>query len=96
MLPELVAAKANFLGTASEIEFRWNSVPGANSYNVWLRKVPGVPVAIANTSGAAATVKVEPGTYEWFVEALIGGCPPIKSEAASLTFGRPRRRTASH
>ena len=67
-------------------KFRWTAVAGATSYNVWLRNVPGVSHIIDPTS------TLDPGKYEWFVEAIFDGCPSVKSEAAAFTIDRPRRR----
>jgi len=71
-------------------ELRWTTVPGATSYNVWVRKVPGAPVVIGNTSSDRFSISLDPGSYEWFVEALFPNCPSVMSEAASLSVTRKR------
>jgi hypothetical protein len=76
-------------------EFRWSTVAGATAYNVWVRTIPGVPHVIANTSGGSAAVSLEPGTYEWFVEAIFPQCPSTKSEAASITVKPGRKRVVA-
>ena len=85
-LPQIVSG--------SSTELRWNTVAGATVYNIWLRRVPGVPQVIGTTSGATMDVALAPGTYEWFVEAVFPQCPAAKSDAARLTVNSERRRVA--
>jgi hypothetical protein len=87
-IPRIESATA--VGTT--VTFRWTGVAGATGYNIWVRDAPGTPRIIANAIGTTATVSVDPGEHEWFVEATFSGCPPMKSEAAALEVAGGRHR----
>lgn len=90
-IPKIESATA--VGTT--VTFHWTGVAGATGYNVWLRDTPGTPHVIAAAIGTTATVSVEPGAHEWFVEATFMGCLPMKSEAGALEVaGSGRHRPA--
>jgi hypothetical protein len=90
-IPKIESATA--VGTT--VTFRWSGIAGATGYNIWLRDTPGTPHSIANAIGTTATVSVDPGAYEWFVEATFSGCPPMKSEAVALEVGSSGRHRAA-
>lgn len=87
--------------TQSPIGFQWTAVPRAQGYRVWARLInEGTDVVIASTTEPFATVQLQEGTYEYFVEAQFDGCPSTESARAEFVVtppvpcGKPRRPEA--
>ncbi|MDX1747121.1 MAG: hypothetical protein R3324_14380, partial [Halobacteriales archaeon] len=83
--PELVSPADGVSGLESPVTFQWTSVPGASSYRVWVEAEESFPVVVGTTADTTLTAQVPSGELNWFVQALIEGCPPNISEVRSLS-----------
>lgn len=64
--------------------FRWTAVPGAITYRLWAMKPGGGPTLLFEGLVPVATVALELGTYEWWVETRFE-C--LGTQTAHRTFG---------
>ena len=53
----------------------WSVVPGALLYRVWVGVEGALPAIAGETSGSSLSISAEPGTNEWWVEAIHDQCP---------------------
>jgi hypothetical protein len=61
------------------VTFRWAAVPGAIVYRVWTMQPGGAPAVAFEGPMPVATVALDPGTYEWWVETRLD-CLGTQSE----------------
>lgn len=64
------AAPSNVV--VSGTSFRWDAVPGASEYRIWLMKRGDMPRIAYRGVDAQAALQLGPGEYEWVVEARFG------------------------
>jgi hypothetical protein len=70
------------------VTLKWNAVDGALGYRVWISE-DGQPFGdLAITTQTQLTVEVEPGQHAWFVQALFGGCDPVRSATAYFNVAK--------
>jgi hypothetical protein len=60
--------------------FTWTAVAGATSYRVWLMRPGTRPQLGAEVSMPEATLQLDAGTYEWWVEAVFPACYGTQSD----------------
>ncbi|HYC89843.1 MAG TPA: hypothetical protein VEO54_11570 [Thermoanaerobaculia bacterium] len=88
--PQL-SAPANETPVANaEVAFRWNAVPQALEYELWLAPAGGVPTLIHTTADTAHAAVVPPGRLEWYVRALFSGCAATESAHRAFSYTPPR------
>ena len=87
----------------SPVSFSWGSVPSATSYRL-LVYLGETQVIQQTTGGTSLILGLDPGSYEWWVEALSPGCPAklsakrrfkVDIEATCPTIG-PALKTPGH
>jgi hypothetical protein len=67
-------------GTATPaLLLRWNAVPNAIGYRVWLSEDEQPFADLVITKETQLAVEVKDGLHAWYVEALFGGCDPLPS-----------------
>jgi hypothetical protein len=68
-----------------QVNFVWESVPGALEYRLWLTPDGGSRTLIAVTNETSHAEAIAPGSYTWFAEAINNGCPPSYTGNPTLT-----------
>ncbi|MHB0972023.1 MAG: phage tail protein [Thermoanaerobaculia bacterium] len=86
--PAALVSPAAGASLTSPVTFLWSDAAGSAGYTLWI-SVNGEPPSIIAAS-RETTVKrhVPPGQITWFVEALSGGCPPLRSSSGTFTVTR--------
>lgn len=66
----------------SPVTLTWNPIANAIRYRVWVARDDEPFEDIALTTQTSDEVKLEPGRYRWFLQALFEGCGPTRSATA--------------
>ena len=66
----------------SPVTLTWNPIANAIRYRVWLARDDEPFEDIALTTQTSDEIKLEPGRYRWFLQALFEGCGPTRSATA--------------
>ncbi|MFZ2490215.1 MAG: hypothetical protein WA208_01900 [Thermoanaerobaculia bacterium] len=76
-----IGSEQSPVAVTKEVTVKWNAVPNAIGYRVWVAR-SGQPYSdIAVTKETQLTREVEEsGRFSWYVQALFEGCPATKSE----------------
>ncbi len=77
--PQLDAPPSDFVATAA-VTFRWEAIPGANLYHIWMMKAGDLPRLAFEGAVPQATLSLPPGRYEWWAEARFDPCYGTQSE----------------
>ncbi|HYC60120.1 MAG TPA: hypothetical protein VEK79_11205 [Thermoanaerobaculia bacterium] len=94
-LPNLAQPVNDSTTQDGEIDFRWTNVPNAIAYELWLGFADAAPALVTTTSATEHTHIVAPGTYDWFVRAIMNRCPSRDSQTRTFTFTPPPACTAN-
>jgi uncharacterized repeat protein (TIGR01451 family) len=87
--PQLSAPSTDTLVTSATVAFRWDAVPNAIDYELWLAPAGGTPTLLRAASDTSYTAAVPQGRLEWYVRALFGGCAATESTHRSFTYTPP-------
>jgi uncharacterized repeat protein (TIGR01451 family) len=87
--PQLSAPAGQTAVASAAVAFRWNAVPQALEYELWLAPAGGVPTLIHVTSDTSYSAIVPPGRLEWYVRALFAGCAATESAHRAFTSTPP-------
>ncbi|HEX2120502.1 MAG TPA: hypothetical protein VHL59_02570, partial [Thermoanaerobaculia bacterium] len=75
---------------ATPVQFSWNAVPGAIGYRLSVSIDGGALQTISATSGATTlTAQLPAGRITAFVDTLLAGCPPLRSNGVTFTVTAP-------
>jgi hypothetical protein len=74
---------------SATVTFRWNAVPNAIQYELWLALTGGTPTLMRATTETSYTAAVPPGGLEWYVRALFSGCAATESAHRTFTYTPP-------
>lgn len=66
----------------SPVTLTWNAVANALGYRVWLARDSEPFEDIALTAQTSDEIRLDPGRYRWFVQALFENCEPTRSAIA--------------
>ncbi len=69
----------------SPVSFAWTPITGATSYRLWVSIDGSAPITVTRPTVPAATVRLSSGSVDWYVEALLNGCPSLLSAHGSFT-----------
>lgn len=83
----LIAPANNATDVASPVTFRWNAVPGAIGYRLFVAASGAAPNVIAVTTETSATRLVPQGTLTWWVDTAFAGCRDEHSAELRFTVG---------
>jgi hypothetical protein len=87
--PALVSPADNEQNVTSPVAFVWSSVPETDDYRVFVSLNNSEFVQIAETDDVTSITRALPsGSYRWFVEAVLEGCPGVRSPIARFTIPR--------
>lgn len=86
--PATLSSPADGASLSSPVTFTWSAVTGAAVYTLWISSNGEAASIIAAETATTVTRHVPPGRIEWFVEALSGGCPPLRSASRSFEATR--------
>ena len=72
--------------SVSGTSFRWKELPGATEYRIWLMKRGDMPRIAYLGTAPEASLQLEPGLYDWVVEARFGAeCYGTQSRHGLIT-----------
>lgn len=91
--PKLLTPSDGASAQSSPVTFTWTPVSGATTYYLWISKNGGDYDVWADPDSPTATVLLEPGTYDWYVEAVLDACGSVDSD--SRRFSIPRAANCS-
>ena len=87
--PLLVTPADGATNVTAPVTFVWSAVDNAESYRVFLSLENGEFVQIADEDDVTSITKALPaGSYRWYVEAVLPGCPAAKAPPARFTVPR--------
>lgn len=66
----------------SPVTFRWNQVPNAIAYRLFIARDDQPPEDSTLTTETEKEVELEAGKYRWFVNAIFEGCAAVPSPVA--------------
>jgi hypothetical protein len=70
----------------ARVTFSWSPVPNALGYELWLSAAGGSDTLVGRTASTALAADVPNGESEWFVRALLNGCPTVDSERRRTNY----------
>ncbi len=91
-VPKLLIVQPDGTGgpVASPARLSWTTVPSAKAYAVYAAVEGERSVLVATTTKTSISLPLERGNVEWHVEAVLGPCPTVASEAGRfLSAGSP-------
>jgi hypothetical protein len=92
--PALVSPANGAQTVTSPVAFVWSAVTDAESYRLFLSLDSGDFLQIADVTDVTSITRALPsGTYRWFVEAVLNGCPNLRSTRS--TFVVPRAQNCA-
>ncbi|HEX7832177.1 MAG TPA: hypothetical protein VF787_21150 [Thermoanaerobaculia bacterium] len=77
-----VGTEARPANANSPVTLKWNAAEGAIGYRVWLAEGDQPFADVIITTLLQTTVEVDAGLHKWYVQALFGGCDPVRSSVA--------------
>ncbi|MFP5247932.1 MAG: BACON domain-containing protein, partial [Thermoanaerobaculia bacterium] len=77
------------------VTLTWNAVANAIGYRVWLKEGKQGFQDIKLTKETQVTLDLDDDDFEWFVDALFEGCPPLSSLHAFFRVPDTKPRCAS-
>lgn len=82
--PRPIAPANGASGLEGEVQFSWEAIPndialGLTGYNVWVAINDEPAAVVATTTESTATVRLPPGTHQWYVDAEFTTCPRLTS-----------------
>ncbi|HEY3162280.1 MAG TPA: hypothetical protein VGJ78_25155, partial [Vicinamibacterales bacterium] len=87
--PATVSPADNAQNVNSPVAFVWSSVPETDDYRLFISLDNGPFVQIAETDDVTSVTRALPsGSYRWYVEAVLKGCPGARSAIARFTIQR--------
>jgi hypothetical protein len=87
--PMLVSPADNAQNVTSPVAFVWSAVPETDDYRVFISLNNGQFIQIADTDDVTSITRSLPsGVYRWFVEAVLEGCPGVRSAISRFTIQR--------
>ncbi len=72
----------------SPVTFRWNPVPNAIAYRLFIARDDQPPEDSTLNADTDKEVELEAGKYRWFVNAIFEGCPSVPSAIAYFAVPR--------
>src|SRR5258708_6629129 len=73
-------------GVSSPVTFQWTGVEGASGYRIWSAKGDDEFDVLDETTLTSRTIRLEPGTYVWYVEAFFDNCDSTFSSKGHFTI----------
>ena len=70
--------------TSSSVTFKWNTVPGAIAYRLWVATTGQAFSDAGLTPLTQLKLDLAPGSYSWYVDSIYGGCPAVSSSTATF------------
>jgi hypothetical protein len=92
--PKLLTPADGASSLSSPVTFTWTPVSGATTYYLWISRDDEDYEVWAEPDAPSAVLYLEPGTYDWYVEAVIDECGSIESDSSSR-FRIPRAASCS-
>jgi hypothetical protein len=87
--PLLVTPADGAQNVTAPVTLVWSAVPETDDYRVYLSLDGGAFAQIAETDDVTSITRALPsGSYHWFVEAVLEGCPGAKSTVSRFTIPR--------
>ncbi len=83
-LPRLLAPADRAEDLESPLRLEWNEVEGAVAYRVSIVEEELDIDVVAETSTTSTSIRLEPGSFGWFVEALFDDCAAAISEVRTF------------
>ncbi|MEO6486923.1 MAG: hypothetical protein ABIO78_03155 [Thermoanaerobaculia bacterium] len=88
-VPDLTAPAQDAAVSVPSVTFQWSAVASALEYELWLSVAGGSPTLVGRTTQTSLTREVPRGDIEWFVRALINGCPSRDSLVRRFRYQPP-------
>ncbi|MGZ8833936.1 MAG: putative Ig domain-containing protein, partial [Thermoanaerobaculia bacterium] len=70
--------------TSASVTFKWNTVPGAIAYRLWVAATGQAFSDAGLTPLTQLELDLAPGSYSWYVDTIFAGCPAISSSTATF------------
>ena len=92
--PQTLTPRSGVEVPDSDVEFTWSAIGGAISYQVIVLGEDGSPTAYENPDPLSRNqtrlnVRLDPGSYEWWVVAAVSGCDKAVSNRSTFRIPRP-------
>ena len=70
--------------TSASVTFKWNTVPGAIAYRLWVATTGQAFSDAGLTPLTQLKLDLAPGSYSWYVDTIYSGCPAVSSSTATF------------
>jgi hypothetical protein len=84
--PKLLSPANGASGVPRLVQFSWEAVPGAVSYEVFVSIDGGAPISLGVTKELTLERELKGEKLTWYVLATTPGCDPVSSDRASFAL----------
>jgi hypothetical protein len=79
----------------SPVDLSWTPAPGASGYRIWASFNSQPFSDLGVTIDTHARRELIPGLYQWYVDAVFQGCPPVSSARTTFRVSDPAPRCSN-